>query len=131
MRRNQIKGIAGLITALCLTANIWMFPACAEEAQTETPEEATEQMHQWKSGSELEDGILTIRIEAEGNTDPDFWWQNSTADKGDASFVEPAGQKEEEGLAFCGSYRAIEEDWEGEDTIRLVYTNGHYTAEYM
>lgn len=81
--------------------------------------------------TELEDGVLTIRIEEsnEKEQDPDFWWETYTGDKGDASFVELITQStDEEGYAYAGSFRAIDD---GEDTIRLVHTNGHYTKEYL
>ena len=81
--------------------------------------------------TELEDGVLTIRIEesAEKEQDQGFWWESYTGDKGDASFVELVTQStDEEGYAYAGSFRAIDD---GEDTIRLVHTNGHYTKEYL
>ena len=81
--------------------------------------------------TDLEDGVLTIRIEEsdEKEQDQGFWWESYTGDKGDASFVELVTQStDEEGYAYAGSFRAIDD---GEDTIRLVHTNGHYNKEYL
>ncbi len=79
----------------------------------------------------LEDGIFTISIPDNGNKDNGFWWEAYTGDKGDASLVDLLTQTtDEEGYAYIGSFKAIEGNGDGEDYVRLVYTNGKYVDQY-
>ena len=78
---------------------------------------------------DIENGIYTIYIKALESDDENFWWEAYQGDKGDASFVELLTQTTmEDGYAYVGSFRAIDD---GEDTIRLVHTNGHYCDGYL
>ena len=145
-RRNMITWAAGTTLAVCLAGNVWTLPVCAADAvmleteqmdteltDTDTTEfpEAAPQIS-WKASSEIEDGILTIRIESSEYEKPEFWWQNRPMDDEDDSIVGLARMTESEGLAYCGDYRVLEDaNQTGEDTIRLIYTNGFYTSEYM
>ncbi len=81
--------------------------------------------------TEMTDGVLTIRIDSAEKKDADsgFYWTTWRGDKGDSSAVEVITETDmEEGLAYAGSFRAIDN---GDDTIRLVYTNGQYVKEYL
>ena len=135
-RKNRITWAAGAVLALSLAGCVWAMPAIAAETDMEETEitQYAESLPQisWKADSEIEDGILTIRIESSEYANPEFWWQDSLFDKGDASIVGLAKMTETEGFAYWGDYHVLEgADQDGEDTIRLVYTNGHYTSEYM
>ena len=105
-------------------AAVLSVPVCAADE--------TENMTHDRIECELEDGIYTIRIQATDHDDPDLYWTSWDGDKGDASCVELLTQTDrEDGLAYAGSFRAVPGAGDGEDFIRLVHTNGKYTAEYM
>ena len=118
-----------LIGTAILAASLMAAPVFASETETET--EFT-QGPAISFDTEFNDGVMTIRIKSD-REDPDFYWTSYQGDKGDASFVELVTESDsEDGLAYAGSFRAInDEDKEEEDTIRLVYTNGHYVKEYL
>ncbi len=98
-----------------------------EGADDQTAEEPF--MLHGNTETEITDGVMTIRIAATDHDDPAFHWQAWTEDKGDASFTELVTETDmEEGYAYVGSFRAIDD---GEDTIRLAHTDGHYVAGYM
>lgn len=119
-----------------LAAALMAVPAFAGETEDmeavsnmEAVSEETEMAAGTKVTTEMEDGVLTIRIEeTEEVQDPDFWWEFYTGDKGDASCVELLTQSTDDGCAYAGSFRAIDD---GDDVIRLIHTNGHYVREYM
>ena len=111
-----------MIGCILLTASLMTVPAFADETETVPDNTVT---------TELEDGVLTIRLgeSDEKPKDTGFWWEFYTGDKGDASFVESVAQtSDEDEYAYVGSFRATDD---GEDTIRLVNTNGHYVKEYL
>lgn len=109
-----------IIAITALSACLMAVPAFAGETEADLQNRVT---------TEMTDGTMTIRIESTKDTDPDFHWESWHGDKGDASCVECITETDmEDGLAYVGSFRAIAD---GDDTIRLVYTNGHYTREYM
>lgn len=128
MKKNIITYAAVTILALGIAGIVCAKPVYAEETETE---DASSQGLRWQVSSEIEDGVLAIRIASSQAEVPEFWWQDRISDKGDASHVGLTMMEEEEGTAYCGYYKALEDNWEGDDTIRLVYTNGDYTAEYM
>ena len=116
------KAMKTVVLAM-LSAAVFALPVCAEEEP---------QMAHGEIEGELEDGIYTIRIQATDHDDPDMYWTAWDGDKGDASYVELLTQSDqEEGLAYAGSFMASPGAGDGEDFIRLVYTNGQYVAEYM
>lgn len=119
-----------LAGSIMLAAALMAVPAMASETEDMTVlSEETEMEAYTKVSTEMEDGVLTIRIEEpEGEADPDFWWEAYNSDKGDASVVELLTQSTDDGCAYAGSFRAIDD---GDDVIRLVNTNGHYVKEYM
>ena len=67
--------------------------------------------------------VLTIRLDG-GPQKDGFYWEYYTGDKGDATFVELITQANDDGCAYAGSFKAIEDAGDAEDYIRLVYTNG-------
>ena len=85
--------------------------------------------------TEIENGILTIRMEATDHDKKDMWWQFWNEPEGAAAKVEVITEADtEEGMAYTGSFKALEglsgeEDTEG--LVRLVHTNGDYIAEYL
>ena len=82
--------------------------------------------------TEITDGVMTIRIKATDHDDPKLHWSAYRGDKGTASLTEVLNETDmEEGLAYAGSFRAVPDAGDGEDCIRLVFTNGRYVAEYM
>ena len=103
----------------------------AEEADAEAAEDTASGAEQaWDVTGDLEDGIYTISIKAAGTEKEGWWWENYIGDKGDATLFEVlTDTTEEEGYAYVGSFRAIEN--EGEDTIRLAHTDGYVVDEYM
>lgn len=106
-------------------------PTAVEEPSGNAKEESTEQvqLRHGNTETELTDGVLTIRIAATDHDDSAFSWQTWKGDKGDSSCVELINETDmEKGLAYAGSFRAIAD---GDDTIRLVHTNGHIADEYM
>ena len=122
------KWLIGCVGCALLTIGLAAGPVLAQETE---PDAVSEASLENSVETELEDGVLTIRIKkpAEEYLEEGFWWESWKGDKGDASFVEPITETDmEEGLAYAGSFRAIDN---GEDTIRLVYTNGHYVKEYL
>ena len=59
-------------------------------------------------------------------------WEAYRGDKGDRSLVEVITETDmEDGLAYAGSFRVIPDQGDGDDYVRLVYTDGHYNAEYL
>ena len=83
------------------------------------------------SSTSLDDGIFTVSLERIGADRDGFYWELNTGDKGDASLFELLTQTDmEEGFAYVGSFRGLE-GADGEDTIRLVHTNGYYVDEYL
>lgn len=112
-----------MIGCILLTMSLLTAPVFADETEAVPDNMVT---------TDLEKGVLTIRIEESDEKkeqDPGFWWESYQGDKGDASFVELITQStDEDGYAYAGSFRAIDD---GEDTIRLVHTNGHYIKEYL
>lgn len=102
-----------------------------ETAAEETIEaEASDAAQSWEVSGSMEDGIYTISIKATGVEKEGWYWENYTGDKGDATLFEVVTDTtEEEGYAYVGSFRAIED--EGEDYIRLAHTNGYVVDEYM
>ena len=117
-----MKNIGRTITITALALGLTAAPVFCGE--TETEEGILNRVT-----TEMTDGTMTIRIESAKEEDPGFYWESWHGDKGDASCVECITETDmEDGLAYAGSFRAIDD---GEDTIRLVYTNGHYTREYL
>ncbi len=111
-----------MIGSVLLAAGLLSVPAFAAETETEDPVGTS-------IDTELTDGVMTIRIRSDRDDAPDFHWEAYKGDKGDSSCVELITESDtEEGLSYAGSFRATDD---GEDTIRLVYTNGHYTKEYL
>ena len=106
--------------------------ATAEEAEAEENIEAevSDAVPSWEVSGSLEDGIYTISIKATGVEKEGWYWENYTGDKGDATLFEVVTDTTtEEGYAYIGSFRAIED--EGEDYIRLAHTDGYVVDEYM
>ncbi len=116
---------------MCVLLAMGLFASPAFAAETETGGEtvAAEQEAVKLYGDvdcELHDGIFTIRIKALDTDDKNFWWQ---FDRENASKVQVLTETDmEEGLAYAGSFRGIED---GEDTIRMVHTNGFYVDGYL
>ena len=149
MKKNLIRfGIISALTVSMLTVPVLAeeatedtaAPAAAEETTEDTAvEEAAEEtieaegsdaVQSWDVSGSLEDGIYTISIKATGVEKEGWYWENYTGDKGDATLFEVVTDTtEEEGYAYVGSFRAIED--EGEDYIRLAHTNGYVVDEYM
>ncbi len=106
--------------------------ATAEEAEAEGTIEAevSDAVPSWEVSGSLEDGIYTISIKATGVEKEGWYWENYIGDKGDATLFEVVTDTTtEEGYAYVGSFRAIED--EGEDYIRLAHTDGYVVDEYM
>ena len=111
-----------MVGCILLAASLMAAPVFADETEVAPDNTVT---------TDLEDGVLTIRLgeSDEKPEDTGFWWEFYTGDKGDASYVESVTQtNDEDGYAYVGSFRATDD---GEDTIRLVNTDGHYVKEYM
>ena len=105
-------------------------PEAAETAASVPAEAAgTEERAAAQIETELTDGVLTIRLDG-GPQKDGFYWEYYTGDKGDATFVELITQANDDGCAYAGSFKAIEDAGDAEDYIRLVYTNGTYVYEY-
>lgn len=120
-KRNLLIGCA--ILSLSLTT----VPAFA--AETESGTEDTGIVNDVTT--ELENGVLTIRIADSGElqSDPGFSWEFWTGDMGDAPHTELLTQSDmEDGYVYAGSFRGTDD---GEGVIRLVETNGHYVKQYM
>ena len=118
-------------TAVEATAEETTDDTAAPAASEETIEaEASDAVQSWDVSGSLEDGIYTISIKATGVEKEGWYWENYTGDKGDATLFEVVTDTtEEEGYAYVGSFRAIED--EGEDYIRLAHTDGYVVDEYM
>ena len=100
--------------------------------EAEGDEDADIQMAHGNIDSEITDGVLTIRIGATDHDDPAMHWEAYRGDKGDRSLVEVITETDmEDGLAYAGSFRVIPDQGDGDDYVRLVYTDGHYNAEYL
>ena len=105
-------------------------PEAAETAASVPAEAAgTEERAAAQIETELTDGVLTIRLDG-GPQKDGFYWEYYTGDKGDATFVELITQANDDGCAYAGSFKAIEDAGDAEDYIRLAYTNGTYVYEY-
>lgn len=114
-----------LIAIAALTLGLMSAPAYAGETETDMPQEDVLN----DITADISDGTITIRIKADEEAQPGFWWEAYSGDKGDYSCMELVTDTDmEEGYDYVGSFRAIDD---GSDTIRLVYTNGHYTREYL
>ncbi|MBO7709867.1 MAG: hypothetical protein J6S83_05330 [Lachnospiraceae bacterium] len=114
------------------TEFVWSFlPA---EDMSEYPEDVSQLLADESSAGyitdiEIDNGVMTIRLEAVGAERDGFFWTVYDGDKGDASFTELLTETDmEEGFAYVGSFRGLDT---GDDTIRLVHTNGFYVDEYM
>ena len=119
----KLKGT--IITIALLMLGLTAVPAYAGETETEIAKDGIMN----RVTTEMTDGVMTIRIESAEEEDPAFHWESWRGDKGDASFVECITESDtEDGFAYVGSFRAIDD---GDDTIRLVYTDGHYAREYL
>ncbi len=100
------------------------------DTETAAEDTAATSEQTWEASGNLEDGIYTISIKATGIEKEGWHWENYTGDKGDATLFEVlTDTTQEEGYAYVGSFRAIEN--EGTDTIRLVHTDGYVVDEYM
>jgi len=114
------------------TEFVWSF--WPVEDMSEYPEEVSELLSDASSAGYISDigienGIMTIRLEAVGPQREGFFWTVYDGDKGDASFAELLTETDmAEGYAYIGSFRGLDT---GTDTIRLVHTNGFYIDEYM
>ena len=96
-------------------------PEAAETAASVPAEAAgTEERAAAQIETELTDGVLTIRLDG-GPQKDGFYWEYYTGDKGDATFVELITQANDDGCAYAGSFKAIEDAGDAEDYIRLVY----------
>ena len=114
------------------------FAAENEEAATEgiVMEESTEaeeaQMLHGKMESQIENGVLTIRIEATDHDDENMHWTAFDGDRVEAPLTELLTETDmEDGYAYVGSFRALPEAEDGEDYICLAYTDGNYVSEYV
>ena len=83
-----------------------------------------------EEGELVEEGNLTIRLDG-GTAKEGFSWSYYQGDKGDASLVERLADSDMDGGVYVGSFRALPEAGDGDDYIRLVYTNGVYTCAYI
>lgn len=120
-----MKNKSYLIAIAALSLGLMAVPAYAQE--TEAYVSDAEVLNDITT--DVADDTITIRIKSNKEQEKDFWWQAYSGDKGDASFMELVTETDmEDGYAYVGSFRAIDD---GTDTIRLVYTNGHYTREYL
>lgn len=119
--------IHSIFTAAALAAGLMTVSVFAGETESELFEDGLMN----KVTTEMTDGTMTIRIKSAKDTaeDPDFHWESWRGNGGEGSCVELITESDmEDGLAYAGSFRAIDD---GEDTIRLVYTNGYYAREYL
>ena len=122
MRKNLL-----MIGGVLLAASLMAAPAFAAETENDYFEDPAVDT---SVDTELTDGVMTIRIKSDRDDDGSgFHWEAYRGDMGDASCVELITESDmEDGLAYAGSFRATDD---GEGTIRLVYTDGHYAKEYM
>ena len=109
----------------------------AEETTEEAPAEETEEAEAESVSivenieTELENGVLTVRV-PEGSSVFGFSWGLYTGDKGDASLTELiTGSDQEAGYDYVGSFKALEDQGEGEDYIRIAYANANITLAYF
>ena len=110
-----------LTSAFALAA---VCPCLAQEADVQEPVQ-----YHGDTEVECEDGTMTIRIEATENDDPDFWWEFDRDLEESTGLVDViTDSTQEEGLAYAGSFMAA---GDGEDTIRLLYTDGFVVDMYM
>ncbi len=126
--------LAKTTIAMLLSAGLFAVPAYAAETEKSgtalTESEAPVKIH-GDTECEVKEGLFTVRIKALDTDDKNFHWESYRGDKGDASLTEVLTETDmEEGLAYAGSFRALE-GTNGEDTIRLVHTNGFYANGYM
>ena len=83
-----------------------------------------------EEGELVEEGNLTIRLDG-GTVKEGFSWSYYQGDKGDASLVELLADSDMDGGVYVGSFRALPDAGDGDDYVRLVYTNGVYTCAYI
>ena len=118
----------GLFFAVSLLTAAMSALGFAEEELSELPETELSQEAAVgvKIDTELENGTMTIRLD-DPRTDG-LWWESWRGDKGDSSCAECITESTQDGYAYAGSFRAIDD---GTDTIRLVRTDGFYVSEYL
>ncbi len=119
------KTVLAVLLAGCLCVPVW---AEADSAETDTLNATI--MNEDVVGNveaEIEDGILTIRMEASEMGKEGFWWEY-LQDEADPHVELLTQSTEEEDLDYAGSFRGLED---GESLIRLVYTNGVYVYQYI
>ena len=135
------KSIAFILTAGTLAAVLTTAPFYAQETEDVLPEVLTEvssdvseldtdsqsEPQGTKINTSIENGVLTITIDDPREDNGNLYWTYYTDDKGDASLVELLTQSTDDGVAYAGSFRAIDD---GTDTIRIARTNGTYVLEY-
>ena len=132
MKKKIAAWAIGAFAALGLAGGVWAAPAYAQETEMEGSEaEGSEGELHWEVSSGIEEGVLTIQIKSSEYEKEDSWWQNRIFEGEDAPLVELAQMTETEGYAYIGSFRAVDGAEDGDDIIRLVYTNGDYVSEYM
>ena len=81
------------------------------------------------STSDIEEGVMTVRLENIGTAKEGFRWEflgDGSVD--DDDMVELVSESDEEGSGYVGSFRALQD---GETYIRLIHTNGTYSDMYM
>lgn len=114
--------------AAALLAGVLAMTSCG----VKTAEPAEEVPAEEEMETELENGILTIKVphgimDAEG-----FSWGLYAGDKGDASLTEPAADShQEEGYDYAGSFKAGDGSGEGEDYIRIAYADDDIALAYF
>ena len=119
------KTVLAVLLAGCLCVPVW---AEADSAETDTLNATI--MNEDVVGNveaEIEDGILTIRMEASEMGKEGFWWEY-LQDEADPHVELLTQSTEEEDLDYAGSFRGLED---GESLLRLVYTNGVYVYQYI
>lgn len=79
---------------------------------------------------ELEDGILTIRLSG-GSIKEGYYWSYYTGDKGDATLVELLTDSDQDGYTYAGSFRAVPECGDGQDYVRVAFSNGDVIYAYI
>lgn len=124
MKKNIIALLLAGSMAVSLTVPAMVYADEAQETETEN-----ETLAMAVSSVSIENGVMTIYVESE-EKDPDWWWEFSREDAED-SCIEVITDSTDEGYAYVGSFKALDDCVDAVGTIRLIHTDGFCTDQYM
>ena len=124
MKKNIVALLLAGSVAVSMMVPAVVYAGEAQETETEAGAQALA-----VSSAKIENGVMTIYIESD-ETDPDWWWAYSQEDMED-SCTELITDSTDEGYAYVGSFKAVDDCEDAVGMIRLIHTDGFCTDQYM